>query len=201
MELQIRHMTKEDIPQALEIERLCFSEPWTEADYRESLLLRYARYYVAVLTERARPGSPETPGGPEILAIAGEENNVSAETPGKLSEDEESEGAACAGTTDGAAKGQIIVGICGVRQLGGDGEITNVAVRPAFRGQGIARSMLEMLLAESRRDGVRDFTLEVRAGNAPAIALYEGLGFRPEGVRPGFYTKPVEDALIEWLRE
>ena len=73
-------------------------------------------------------------------------------------------------------------------------------MRPDYRGQGIARMMLEELLGNARREGIRAFTLEVRAGNAPAIALYERLGFRTEGVRPGFYSKPKEDALIQWLR-
>ena len=94
-----------------------------------------------------------------------------------------------------------IVGIIGLRDLSGEGEITNVAVRPAWRGQGIARLMLAKLLEEGRRAGGTAFTLEVRAGNAPAIALYEGLGFRYEARRPGFYTKPVEDALLYWLKD
>ena len=45
------------------------------------------------------------------------------------------------------------------------------------------------------------FTLEVRAGNRPAIALYEKYGFHTEGIRAGFYEKPVEDALIMWRRD
>ena len=94
-----------------------------------------------------------------------------------------------------------IIGECGVRDIFGEGEITNVAVHHDFRGRGIARRMLETLLIESSAKGIRAFTLEVRAGNRPAIELYRGFGFRTEGVRANFYERPVEDALIMWRRE
>ena len=94
----------------------------------------------------------------------------------------------------------VIVGTCGVRRIAGCGEITNVAVLPEHRGFGIARRMLEVLIAEAAQQEVAEFTLEVRAGNVPAIRTYEHLGFRTEGVRPGFYEEPKEDALIMWRR-
>lgn len=95
---------------------------------------------------------------------------------------------------------QRIVGICGIRKIMGEGEITNVAVLPAHRHCHIAEEMLQRLLSESRAEGVDDFTLEVRSGNVPAIRLYERLGFVAEGTRPRFYRNPQEDALIMWLR-
>lgn len=95
--------------------------------------------------------------------------------------------------------GQVI-GICGLRNLAGEGEITNVAVAGAFRRMGVAGMLLEKVLAEGERLGIRDFTLEVRSGNRAAIALYEKYGFRREGVRRDFYAKPKEDALIMWRR-
>ena len=100
---------------------------------------------------------------------------------------------------DEEADGRI-VGACGVRKILGEGDISNVAVHPAYRRRGICRAMLETLLFEAREDGVKDFTLEVRAGNAPAIRLYESFGFKTEGIRPGFYDHPREDGLIMWLR-
>ena len=93
-----------------------------------------------------------------------------------------------------------IVGTVGLQIIGGDGEISNVAVMPAFRGRGIARNLLEAAIENARQQGVKDFTLEVRAGNLPALHLYESLGFRQEGLRKNFYTCPNEDALILWLR-
>ena len=93
-----------------------------------------------------------------------------------------------------------IVGCCGVRNLMGEGEITNVVVAASYRRQGIGRQMLEYLLREVKTLGIGDCTLEVRVSNTPAIRLYESLGFHGEGVRPRFYEKPVEDALIMWKR-
>ena len=93
-----------------------------------------------------------------------------------------------------------IVGMCGVKKIFEEGEISNVAVHPDFRGKGISRKMLNILMREAREDGVQAFTLEVRAGNGIAINLYESLGFRTEGVRRGYYDHPKEDGLIMWQR-
>jgi ribosomal-protein-alanine N-acetyltransferase len=93
-----------------------------------------------------------------------------------------------------------IVGVCGVKKIFEEGDISNVAVHPDYRGRGISRKMLEVLMREACEDGVQAFTLEVRAGNEIAVNLYESLGFRTEGIRPRFYDDPVEDGLIMWQR-
>ena len=93
-----------------------------------------------------------------------------------------------------------IVGCCGVRNLSGDGEITNVSVKHSFRRQGIAEQLMKRLLSEGAAMGITAFTLEVRSGNLAAICLYEKLGFVTEGVRKNFYRNPSEDALIMWRR-
>ena len=93
-----------------------------------------------------------------------------------------------------------IAGYCGVRNMAGEGEISNVAVEEKFRRRGIGRKLMEYMLKEAPSFGIGDLTLEVRVSNAPAISLYESLGFHKEGVRPGFYEKPKEDALIMWKR-
>lgn len=99
-----------------------------------------------------------------------------------------------------AEDGNRIVGACGVRNISGEGEITNVMTRTEYRRQKIAEKMLARLLSEGEKIGIADFTLEVRKSNYPAILLYEKLGFETEGVRPGFYSHPSEDALIMWKR-
>lgn len=93
-----------------------------------------------------------------------------------------------------------IVGCCGIRKLADEGEITNVAVTAPHRRKGIGRRMIKHMLAEAKEKGIGSCTLEVRVGNRPAIRLYESFGFKGEGVRPGFYEKPAEDALIMWKR-
>lgn len=94
-----------------------------------------------------------------------------------------------------------IVGLCGVRNVSGDGEVTNVSVSGDVRRNGTAYKMTKQLLERGYGIGIENYTLEVRAGNAPAIGLYEKLGFKSEGVRPGFYDEPKEDAVIYWKRK
>lgn len=74
--------------------------------------------------------------------------------------------------------------------------INNVASRPAFRRIGVARSLLEAAMDESRYRGVRLVILEVRASNEAAQALYKKLGFKLVGRRRDYYRGPVEDALV-----
>lgn len=92
----------------------------------------------------------------------------------------------------------VIIGGCGIMNIAGDGEITNVVIKQEYRGRGYAHEMLSRLIEEGRKMGISDFTLEVRASNTPAIKLYEKLGFESAGIRPGFYEKPKEDANIMW---
>lgn len=93
-----------------------------------------------------------------------------------------------------------LAGCCGIRNIAGEGEITNVVITARHRKKGIGRKMMEYMLERAKENGMGDLTLEVRVSNRPAISLYESLGFKGEGVRPGFYDKPKEDALIMWKR-
>lgn len=92
----------------------------------------------------------------------------------------------------------VIVGFCGVTDICGDGEINNVAVSEEYRGKGIAQAMLSYLCQKGEERGIVNFTLEVRAGNQAAIHVYEKSGFVSVGLRPGFYDRPKEDAMIMW---
>ncbi len=76
--------------------------------------------------------------------------------------------------------------------------VMNVAVAPAHRRRGIARLLLDRLFEVTSTDERRGYTLEVRVSNEGAIKLYETLGFKPRGVRRGYYTDNREDALIMW---
>ena len=96
--------------------------------------------------------------------------------------------------------GDEVVASCGLRNIVGDGEITNVVTKSSVRGKGIGLQMLLKLLEEGIAMGVEAFTLEVRKSNASAIHLYEKLGVVTEGIRKNFYEEPTEDALIMWKR-
>ena len=100
-----------------------------------------------------------------------------------------------------AQKEEQIVGFAGLTVLGNEGDIDKVMVCEECRGMGVASYLMEALLSEGRRRGIQEFTLEVRVSNTAAIRLYEKFGFVSEGIRPGFYEKPVEDAMIMWLRQ
>ncbi len=89
-----------------------------------------------------------------------------------------------------------VAGYCVCYRSFEEGEITNVAVKKELRGQGIAGKLLEELFLYGRKCGMERFFLEVRAGNEPALHLYEKTGFARAGVRKNFYEQPVEDAVI-----
>ena len=76
--------------------------------------------------------------------------------------------------------------------------ITNFAVSPAYRRRGVADFLLENILEDAKARGLLRATLEVRLGNAAAIALYEKWGFTAAAMRPRYYPDNREDALVMW---
>jgi ribosomal-protein-alanine N-acetyltransferase len=74
--------------------------------------------------------------------------------------------------------------------------INNVAVRERYRRQGIGLTLLGRILEAGRRRGVAAAFLELRAGNAAALSLYEKCGFRVTARRKNYYSEPTEDALV-----
>lgn len=88
------------------------------------------------------------------------------------------------------------LGYLGMEYVLDEGGITNVAVFPAHRRQGIADALIKELLRRAKALGLATVTLEVRAGNAAAIALYQKNGFVPVGRRKNYYTAPTEDAIL-----
>lgn len=144
--MEIRMMCSADIPQLVELEKLCFSDPWSEA---------------AFLYELSNPLS--------LWLVA--------------------------------AQGDVVAGYIGSQTVMGESDMMNVAVAPAFRRKGIAESLVLQLIQKLSQGGSNSLTLEVRKSNAPAISLYEKLGFVQIGCRPRYYRNPKEDALImrkEW---
>lgn len=87
-------------------------------------------------------------------------------------------------------------GYVGCQTVLDEGYITNVAVSPDFRRQGIARALIAELTAKAEENKLAFVTLEVRESNAPAIALYTGAGFAPVGKRNNFYSNPTENAVL-----
>lgn len=75
-----------------------------------------------------------------------------------------------------------------------EAELESIAVQPAFHRQGLGRVLLDEVIAWCRATQASVLRLEVRAGNLPAIALYQRTGFQQQGIRRGYYSAPVEDA-------
>ncbi|MDP9205381.1 MAG: ribosomal protein S18-alanine N-acetyltransferase [Gemmatimonadota bacterium] len=90
----------------------------------------------------------------------------------------------------------VLAGYAIAFSVGEDSEVLNVAVDPDFRGRGLAGQMLDAVLIELRRRGVRTAFLEVRESNLAARALYGSRGFTEIGRRHRYYRSPIEDALV-----
>ena len=99
-----------------------------------------------------------------------------------------------------AEEAGVPIGFAGMTLLGDEGDVDKVMVDPEHQRRGIADALLQKLFALGEELGAAAYTLEVRISNEPAIRLYEKHGFQSEGVRPRFYEKPTEDALIMWRR-
>ena len=96
----------------------------------------------------------------------------------------------------GAFWDDALVGYASLFTVLDEGEITRVAVHPRSRRRGIGRELIVRLLAAGQERALSRLFLEVREGNAAAIALYGGLGFAACGLRPGYYDDNGENAVI-----
>ena len=88
-----------------------------------------------------------------------------------------------------------VLGYAGLQVVLDEGYIDNIAVEPNARRHGVADELLDVFCRFGEAN-LAFLTLEVRASNAPAIALYEKYGFQRAGLRPKYYDKPREDAVI-----
>ena len=144
MNYHLTTMTAEHIPQIAELERACFSHPWSEELLAQELWNDASA----------------------VIVAEGEDGTV--------------------------------LGYAGVSTVLDEGYIDNVAVASQFRRQGVADELIAALVRFGRAK-LAFLTLEVRASNAPAIALYAKHGFREAGRRKNYYDDPKEDAILMTL--
>jgi len=95
-----------------------------------------------------------------------------------------------------ALEGETLIGYAGLSVNGDEGWVQNIAVRRDRQRRGIGRALLEALLAEASRRGVKAVLLEVAVDNGTAQRLYDTFGFEPVGVRRGYYQPSNTDALV-----
>lgn len=94
-----------------------------------------------------------------------------------------------------------VVGYAGALLVAGEAHVTTIAVDPDHQGGAVGRRLLLVLVRRVAELGATAVTLEVRASNESARALYRRFGFSPAGVRKGYYSKPTEDALVLWAHD
>jgi len=99
----------------------------------------------------------------------------------------------CARLTDGT-----LTGYAGTWHVIDEGHITTIAVGNKFLRNHIGEALVNRIIEDCYKDGVKYLTLEVRVSNIPAIKLYEKYGFQSLGTRKGYYQDNNEDALIMW---
>lgn len=145
MNYDIIPMTADHLDQVAELERRCFSDPWSRR---------------------------------------------------MLSEHLENE---CAATLVAQGSDGTVLGYAGLLVVLDEGYITNVAVRPDYRRQGIAGELLNVFRRFAEGNKLAFLTLEVREGNTPARALYTKYGYKEVGVRKNYYDHPKENAVIMTL--
>ena len=134
-------MTADHVSQVAELEKICFSDPWSEKSVASELTNPLSLWLVAVEDDR-------------------------------------------------------VTGYVGSQSVMGESDMMNVAVHPDFRRKGVAELLVRELVAALAKNDNHCLALEVRASNAPAISLYEKLGFAQIGLRKNYYRNPKEDALI-----
>ncbi len=91
-----------------------------------------------------------------------------------------------------------IIGYAGLWKMPDEAHVTTVGVRRVYQGRGFGMALMLALIARAYNLNSRWMTLEVRASNYGAIALYEKLGFKVIGRRRGYYTDDGEDAVVMW---
>lgn len=90
----------------------------------------------------------------------------------------------------------VCVGYAGMQLVVGEGYITNIAVDPGCRREGLGAALMEALISCARERDADFLTLEVRLSNNGAQELYRRFGFAEEGIRQGYYESPKEDAIL-----
>ncbi|MEX2586952.1 MAG: ribosomal protein S18-alanine N-acetyltransferase [Actinomycetota bacterium] len=92
-----------------------------------------------------------------------------------------------------------VIGYGGLITSGLEAHITTIAVDPVYHRQRIGTKLMLGLVDAAIARGGRTLSLEVRRSNYAAQSMYESFGFRPVGLRPGYYAETREDAIVMWV--
>ena len=180
MYYKIRNLEIDDVDEVCALEEQAFSMPWHRESFIDMINDPNALYMVAVRTgehvssdiyeRRMMTDSDDMTGDTSVIDM---DNDINVS----------------------------VIGCAGFISIAGEGNICNIVVDKRYHRLGIGERLVRSMIETGKNKfGIEAFTLEVRKSNAAAIGLYEKLGFVCEGIRPGFYDKPKEDACIYWLR-
>ena len=193
MDVALRRMRAEDIPQVIDIEHEAFSPGWVGTPFRRDLNSRYCRFLVACLPDdddaRFLPGSP-----PDSLTNS--PNPAMSPAPDASMWGRMLQGLRSALGLSGQRFSDPLAGYVGIWLQGSQAHITEIAVRESLRGQGIGELLLIGTIRVALEQGMDEVTLEARVTNFIAQALYSKYGFNEMGIRKNYYADNREDALI-----
>ena len=193
-DLIIRRAEEKDVLAIEHIEKQCFAVPWSYESLHKDIVENGMAFYIVAEIASEDGGEAAEQSEGTAGQVCGD-TEIASEDGGEATEQSEGTAGQVCGDTEIAGH---VCGYVGVWKILDEGHITNVAVAPEYRRMHIGRAMLETLFEVTGQAGIERYTLEVRASNEPAIRLYEGLGFKSEGIRPGYYEDNGEDAVIMW---
>ena len=185
MEVALRRMRAEDIPQVIEIEKEAFTPGWVGTPFRRELNSRYTRFLVAYHTDDNRPDdsgavAPRQQAGPADASLWGRMLTGVRSALGFNRDTEEDD----------------LAGYVGIWLQGDQAHITEIAVREELRGRGIGELLIIGTLRVAYEQGLDEVTLEARVSNFVAQRLYDKYGFNEAGIRKNYYADNREDAVI-----
>ena len=170
--LNLKPLTPDLLPAAVELDRICFGGLWTIKGYEREL---------------------ERPSSDLLVLIPGEKAPTEAE------EEKQATKNSVSHPPIPPSPHPPLLGLGCLWAILEEAHITMLAVDPKFRRQGFGQVLLLSLLASAKQRGLERATLEVKVSNQAALSLYEKFGFRVAGRRRGYYQDTGEDALILWL--
>ncbi len=188
MNLSIRPMDLEDIPQASEIEREAFPPPWPATNFRRELEINSLTFYLVAYEELCDDEKPV----PEVR----DANCDTRSSESRLNTLRSIFRRLFGGGTAGVAPRQLILGFAGLWFMADEAHLANIAVREVYRQRGVGEQLLISIIKLAMEHNASIITLEVRASNRTARALYEKYGFTEVGIRPAYYTDNKEDAVL-----
>jgi ribosomal-protein-alanine N-acetyltransferase len=183
MGYSVRPMSADDIPQVSEIDREAFPTEWPPPSFKRELSSSMVRYLVAFDESRRIVSDATVPrrSAWESL-VAGMRHMLGRnDAPAVI---------------PAAQNAQLIVGYASIWMMVDESHLTSIAVRQSHQHQGIGEMLLIAIIKVSLQMKAQVVTLEVRASNRSAQALYAKYGFKNVGIRRRYYTDNSEDAVI-----